>query len=267
MVCIEKERLDLEKIAESGQCFRMSRIEGETGRWRIQAADKFLFARESAGETMLDCSRDEFDAFWKDYFDLERDYESIVAEIDPGDAFLTAAAEYSRGIRILRQDPWEMLISFIISQRKSIPAIRVCVEKLSEAFGKKLPQGLHAFPKPEELAAAGAEGLATCSLGYRLPYVLAAAERAAGGEADIYSWKKLPNEELTENLLSFPGVGPKVANCVMLFGYGRIDAFPVDVWIRRVIDEKYAGRFDPSRYSGFAGIIQQYMFYYGRGKL
>lgn len=263
MIYEEKEKLNIEKIALSGQCFRIRRSAGDPSVWVIQAGSRVLTAHERAEEIVFDCSETEFSAFWRDYFDLGRDYSAIEKALDPADTFLAKAAEYSRGIRILRQDPWEMLITFIISQRKNIPAIASCVEKISSAFGTDAGDGLYAFPTAEQLVGAG-DALKNCSLGYREPYVAAASLLVASGETDIYAWEKLPDDELTENLLSFSGVGVKVANCVKLFGYHRINAFPVDVWIKRIIDTKYGGSFPLERYDGFAGIIQQYMFFYGR---
>ena len=265
MIYIEKEKLDIKKIALSGQCFRIRRS-ADPAVWEAQALDRFLLLRESEDAVGIDCSEAEFAGFWKDYFDLDTDYGAIEKSIDPDDKFLTAAAEYSRGIRILRQDPWEMLITFIISQRKNIPAITSCVEKISAEFGSSLGEGRFAFPTPQQLAEAG-EALSSCSLGYRDRYVENAAKLVASKEVDLYAWNSLPDEELTEKLLSFYGVGIKVANCVKLFGYHRINAFPIDVWIKRVIDEKYGGSFSTERYEGFAGIIQQFMFFYGRNTL
>jgi len=244
----------------------MRRSAADQAVWEIQALDRFLTAKETQDGVQICCSEAEFSDFWRDYFDLDTDYAAIEKTVDSGDEFLTKAAEYSRGIRILRQDPWEMLITFIISQRKNIPAITSCVEKLSAEFGTPIGEGHYAFPSPEQLAGAG-EALCGCSLGYRDKYVNNAARLVASKEADLYAWKALPDDKLTENLLSLYGVGIKVANCVKLFGYHRINAFPIDVWIKRVIDEKYAGSFPVERYDGFAGIIQQYMFFYGRNTL
>ena len=266
MVYLDKNIFDIRKTAESGQCFRMRRSAADSEVWEIQALDRFVTARETSDGVQFSCSEAEFSDFWGDYLDIDTDYAAIEKTVDPGDEFLTKAAEYSRGIRILRQDPWEMLITFIISQRKNIPAITSCVEKLCTEFGSSIGEGLYAFPTPQQLAAAG-DAISSCSLGYRDKYVANAAMLTASGEADIYAWKTLPDDELTEHLLSLYGVGIKVANCVKLFGYHRINAFPVDVWIKRVIDEKYGGSFPVERYDGFAGIIQQYMFFYGRNTL
>ena len=272
MVRVDNEHLDISAIADSGQTFRFNRIDGQT--FEMRALNRRLLVRQNLcgsesktashalfnnSPVYLDCSQEEYDSFWKDYFDLQTDYGAFLASIPAEDDFLTNAGRAAGGIRILRQDPWEMLISFLISQRKNIPAIKSCIEKISSRFGTE-----GAFPTIEELAGASRDELAECSLGYRTDYVLEAARAAAEGKLDLYAMKELPDEELRARLLEIKGVGVKVANCVMLFGYHRIAAFPIDVWIARIIKEQYGGTFPVERYEGFAGVIQQYMFYYGR---
>ncbi len=248
------DNLDIRQIAESGQIFRFNEV-GE-GRYELLAGDRRLDIDTRRPFTVPD-------GFWSSYFDLETDYSRFINAIPESDEFLTAAARYGSGMRILRQDPWEMLISFIISQRKSIPAIKTSVEKLCERFGTRM-DGYYAFPTPQQLERAEIDELFDCSLGYRAPYVYECARRVASGEYDLKAWEKLDDEELRARLMSIRGVGIKVANCVMLFGYHRIGAFPVDVWIQRVVDEHYGGHFPLELYEGFAGVIQQYMFFYGR---
>lgn len=173
------------------------------------------------------------------------------------------------GIRILRQDAWEMLVTFIISQRKNIPAIQACVETLCTRYGAPLlqPGGnvLYAFPTAQALAAAGEQALRDCALGYRAPYVLAAAQAVAAGALDLAALETLPDARLLEALMQQHGVGIKVANCVALFAYGRMECAPVDVWIQRVIDQHYAGQ-NPFPAYGNAGILQQWMFYFARSE-
>ena len=175
MIIKIEDDFDLEKIAESGQCFRFNRC-GDG--YSVVAGDKYLFVKK-AGDSMYDfsCSKEEFEEFWKNYFDLATSYCGIRKLIDrKEDGYLYDAAEYGKGIRILRQDPWEMLISFIISQRKNIPAIKASIEKLCALAGKKIatdPEGndIYSFPTPKELSKATIEELAGCSLGYRDKYV------------------------------------------------------------------------------------------------
>ena len=262
--------LDIKKIAESGQTFCMSpdpekSFAAGTDVYRCIASDRVCFA--GAGKVWYrNGSEDtpENDAFWKDYFDLDTDYEAFISAIDSDDLYLSAAAEFGRGIRILRQDPWEMLITFIISQRRSIPSIKTCVEALCRRWGREIGDGLYAFPSPEELSSASMDELSDCSLGYRTEYVYLAAQGVCSGSVDLEAMKKLPDQELFAALTALRGVGPKVANCVSLFGFYRIGAFPVDVWLDRVLKTHYPYGFPMERYDGFAGVMQQYMFFAAR---
>ena len=189
MVIHVTDDLDLDRIAESGQCFRWQKTEENT--YRIIAGSYCLYISSLGGGGFeLDCSGEEFDCFWSDYFDLSENYREIRARIDPvSDPFLWQAAEHEKGIRILRQDPWEMLISFIISQNKNIPAIRRSIELLAETCGEKRTdrrgEAYYAFPDPKAVASLSEEELKGCRLGYRCKYVHAAAEAVAGGEIDL----------------------------------------------------------------------------------
>lgn len=261
MEYIPEQDFNLKKIADSGQCFRLNQL--EPGRFRLTARNRCVELTERADAWALDCPEAEFNALWRGYFDLDADYAAFRAAVPEKDTYLTAAAEFGTGIRILRQDPWEMLVTFIISQRKNIPAIRACVETLCARYGESLgPE--YAFPSPAALSEAGEEGLRACALGYRAGYVLAAAQLVQTGTLDLQTLASLGDQELLEALTVVPGVGVKVANCVSLFGYHRIAAFPRDVWINRVVREHYRGRFPLYRYKGFAGVMQQYLFYYAR---
>ena len=274
MFRIQYPYLDMKKIAESGQIFRFNVYDDE---YSLVAGDKLLFIKEDDDGYILSCSKSEFEEFWIDYFDLRLDYSDFEKNIPADDLFLTNAAEYSYGIRILNQDKWEMLISFIISQRKSIPAIKSSIEKLARTYGKKIDMQVpdfiknidknsefFAFPTPKVLADASLDDLNACSLGYRSPYIEASAKAVYRGDIDLEALSKLDDNELLAALMSLKGVGIKVANCVALFGYHRIAAFPIDVWIKRMIDEHYDGEFPLKLYDGYAGVIQQYIFYYGR---
>ena len=274
MFRIEYPYLDMKKIADSGQIFRFNVYDDE---FSLVAGDKLLFIKEDKNGYILSCSEKEFNEFWLDYFDLSLDYGDFEKNIPETDVFLKNAAEYSYGIRILNQDKWEMLISFIISQRKSIPAIKSSIEKLAKVYGKKIDMKIpefiknidadtefYTFPTPKELANADIEALNACSLGYRSPYIEASAKAVYRKDIDLNAIDSLDDEELLKALMSLKGVGIKVANCVALFGYHRIAAFPIDVWIKRMIDEHYDGEFPLELYKGYAGVIQQYIFYYGR---
>lgn len=251
---------DPQKIADSGQCFRMHSAESY---FYVIASNRYLEIYPLENETFeFSCSQDEFDNFWQHYFDLVPDYGLYRAVINPKDQFLMDAAAYGYGIRILHQDLWETTVSFIISQRKNIPAIQSCIEALCRNFGAPMetPHGIaYAFPTPEALC--NAASLQGCALGYREKYVLAAAKRFAAGSFVLKELQALPFSEARTHILSLYGVGKKVADCIMLFSLHDIDAFPIDVWIQRIIDREYGGSFTPPP---FGGVIQQYMFYYAR---
>jgi N-glycosylase/DNA lyase len=212
----------------------------------------------------MDCTHEAHETVWKEYFDWDTDYAAIRAAIDPSDAFLVDAARFGAGIRILRQDAWEMLVSFIISQRKNIPAIRKSVEMLCQRYGESICDSVFAFPTAQRLAALDLACLLDCSLGYRGKYIQAAAMMVASGAIDLEAMRNLDDDRLLQTLKSVPGVGEKVANCVMLFGYHRLARFPVDVWIERVFAREYPEGFPFERYEGIGGVLQQYIFYYAR---
>ena len=254
---------NLKDISVSGQCFRLSEI--EDGVFSLVKGDRLLFISQHGDKTTFHCTKPEYEKIWRNYFDLDTDYEAIIKKIPQEDKYLRAAAKYGQGIRILNQDPWETLITFIISQRKNMPAIRSCVEQLSRKFGNTISamsETVHTFPNPETLASASLEELKMCSLGYRAEYISDTARKVASGTVDLDALRKLETSELLEALKGFYGVGDKVANCILLFAYHRLNAFPIDVWIRRILDREYGGSFDTSPYKGCAGVIQQYMFFY-----
>ncbi len=252
-----------EKIMESGQCFRVRRF--PDGTFRFLTGGQVLYLR-ALGESRYaaSCAPEEWASVWSPYFDLERDYASLRRRLSGRHVFVDEAMETGAGLRILRQDPWETLLTFILSQRKSIPAIAAGVEALAARWGSPLRterESLFAFPRPEQLTAATEEELRACALGYRAPYVLDAVRRVSGGLLDLTALGQMEDEELFQALQSVRGVGKKVAECVCLFGYGRLRRVPVDVWIDRAIREKCGGCEPFSRYGADAGVMQQYVFY------
>ena len=254
---------DIALTAGSGQCFRFSRVADK--RFRVIASGRRLEIEDlGADRFRFDCDERTWRSFWHDYFDMDRDYAAVMASVPGDDAFLLEAAAFAGGLRILRQDPWETLISFIISQRKNLPAIKGCVEALSVRFGSRIDGDTFAFPTPAQLARADIEELRACALGYRAPYIQATARMAASGLIDLEALKPLDDADLQVELMRFPGVGIKVADCVMLFGYARASAFPRDVWINRVLDRYYGGISPAPRLGNSAGILQQCMFCYIR---
>ena len=265
MLTLNTPNLSLNAIAASGQCFRWTPMENGC---RIVAHGRVLHARQVGPEKLaLDCGAAE-KALWRDYFDLDTDYAAIIGAIPPEDAYLRAAAEYGQGIRILRQDPWEVLITFILSQRKSIPAIRQAVERLCAAAGEEIGSEevmpLYAFPSPEALARLNDTALQRCGLGYRAPYVHRTACAFAEGRLTAAGLETLPDDDLFSALCGLYGVGRKIAHCVLLFGFHRMNAFPVDVWMQRVGAAHYPGGIPLAEYAPWAGVMQQYMFAYER---
>ena len=262
---------DLDKIADSGQCFRWTKhethgISDQT--YRIIAGKNCLYItalEDSRYE--LDCTQEEYNHFWLEYFDLRENYKGI-RDRTVQDPFLLQASEHEKGIRILRQDPWEMLITFIISQNKNIPAIRRCIELLAESCGERCVDsrgaGYCAFPEPEAIRALSQDDLLACRLGYRWKYVRAAAEAVLDGTINLDLLAEADEKSTISALTGLFGVGVKVANCVSLFGLHHTDAFPVDVWMKRILAQEYPDGYPYEKYSPYNGIFQQYMFAYYR---
>lgn len=259
-----------DKIAGSGQCFRWR--ESGQGSWKIVHRDQSLTIRElGAGRYRFSCTEAAFHSLWHPYFDLDEDYRAIrnrVREAD--DPFLYAACTYGKGIRILRQDPWETLVSFIISQNKNIPAIQTCIEMLCTAAGERRTDDrgevYTSFPTPEAILNLSEEQLRACKLGYRWRYVRSAAQAVADHSLDLTELLKAREDEIMERLCSFPGVGIKVASCVSLFGLHHMDAFPVDVWMKRILKNEYPAGYPLEQYRPYNGVFQQYMFFYYRDR-
>ena len=265
--------IDLDKTEKSGQCFRW--IEDGQGSFLMPAGGMLARVSESGDGidvnllSLLPKKRPaaEIEQFWKKYFDADLDYEAIRKMPDKKDKFLSRAAAESEGIRIIYQEPFETLITFIISQRKSIPAIKTSVERICTTVGRKIPgTDVYDFPSPKELTALSGEELSACGLGYRAPYIHAAAESIYHGDIDLDNMAALSDDDLLESLMALNGVGVKVANCTALFGFHRLDLFPIDVWIQRALDTYYDGAFPLEKYHPYNGIMQQYIFAY-RGQL
>jgi N-glycosylase/DNA lyase len=255
---------DLTRTFECGQCFRWN-AESDTSYVGV-AWGKPARIRRDGGSLFIAGILDDFEQIWRSYFDLERDYESIRCALCIDD-YMTEAAKYGAGIRILRQDKWEALCSFILSQNNNIPRIRQLVEKLCRLYGDPvLFEGCtyYTFPSAEKLASLLAEDLAPLRCGYRGPYILEAARAVADGHLDLEALSSGTPEDALSALKGLNGVGEKVANCVVLFGLHMLHAFPVDTWIRKAISENYGKAFDPAVFGAYAGLAQQYMFHYAR---
>ncbi|MBO4405602.1 MAG: DNA-3-methyladenine glycosylase 2 family protein [Alphaproteobacteria bacterium] len=258
MLTLALKDFDIEQISESGQCFRMYRVADDT--WEIFALDRFLKIRRREGVYVFYCDQNEFNDFWFDYFDLQTDYGEIKKRIlAANDEYLIKAVSFGSGLRILRQDLWEVMVSFIISQQNNIPRIKNCLKKLCDMNGGK-------FPTPSDFLNFREEDLDSVKLGYRKNYLLKISESVSNSSFDLAKLRKMNYPEAMKYLKTLHGIGDKVANCVALFGMHRIEAFPIDVWIKRIIDTRYSGNFSlkSRKLRDIGGIVQQYMFFYER---
>lgn len=244
--------MNIKTIANSGQCFRLNQIDdkhyelvafGEVLKIYVLEPDTFCYASY----------RD-----WSKYFRFNEDYN-----ISNPDPFLAKAIEHSPGLVILRQDPWEVLISFIISQRKSIPAIKNSIERLCKAYGDCIDKTHYAFPTAEQLMFMNLNR-DDCGLGYRKDYIFRLARDVVDGNFSMEELVTADYDTAKQMLLGIRGVGEKVANCVLLFGLSFDNAFPIDVHVQKVLDEHYPDGFPYERYDGQLGLVQQYLFEYQR---
>ena len=266
-IFIKNDYVNLKQIAESGQCFRWKKM--CPGRYFVISDGKAAcFFQEKTGIRILCRSKDE--EYFRRYLDLDTDYGKVIEQIDEKDDFLTGAAQMGRGIRILRQNLWEMIISFIISQRNNIPRIMKSIDALCEKLGEQIVfdyEGEHlvgyTFPAPEVIAGAD---LSEFKFGYREKYIRQTAEDILEGKFDLEEVKnaveegKTP-EQVKEMLKQLKGVGEKVASCIQLFGLHQLELFPIDTWIAKVEKMYYNGHFPVEKYKDTAGIMQQYLFF------
>lgn len=255
---------DLDQIARSGQCFRFRPL-GER-HYALVAGGRYLEVSQQEQTVRFDCPEDEFEAVWRPYFDLDADYGRYKNAVAKRDKYLQSAIAAAGGLRILRQELWETIVCFIISQQNNIARITKCVKNLCLLFGEtcynKSKQVYNVFPSAERLAACTADELAPIRLGYRAKYIVAAARQVASGEVDLDAVRRMDYAHAKAELMRLTGVGVKVAECICLFALHHIDAFPIDTHIRQMLDAHYPKGFPLRRYKGFAGVMQQYAFYY-----
>ena len=224
-------------------------------------------AGQSGRLTITPCAEEDFDDIWRPYLDLDRDYTAIKTRLSEGDDIMKKACEYGYGIRILKQDLWETIVSFIISQNNNIPRIKGCIERLCDNFGEPIGNETvrHDIPRPEVMAALTVEDLAPVRLGYRAKYLIETAKTVCEDG--------LPGD--FDELSALCGVGPKVASCIALFGMQDYASFPIDVWVMKVMHELYGlpegnkkamAEFAAEHFSELGGFAQQYLFYYMRDR-
>ena len=258
-IFISSDTLDLEQTLFCGQCFRWKKTgcnsyEGFSG-------GRFAKATQETGGIKLVCSREKDIPYWENYFDTSTDYAALCERFSE-DETLKKAVSAAKGIHILRQEPFETIISFIISQNNNIPRISGIISRLCECFGEETDGG-YAFPTSKVLARLEESDLAPLRAGFRNRYILDAAKKTAGKEVDLERLKSLDNDSARAELMTIVGVGRKVADCSLLFGFNRLDVCPVDVWIKRVLEKYYPDGL-PECAKGYEGLAQQFLFQYER---
>lgn len=250
---------DLKQILKSGQCFRIK--EYNTDEFIAITGLHVVKIHKYLNGYIFHCPTEIFINIWIPYFDLNTDYATFQSQIKD-DSFLERALKFGDGIRILRQDLWETIVSFIISQRNNIPRIQKSIELLCQHFGSYLTsidgRKIYAFPTREQLVNSD---ISVASLGYREDYIK---DLCSNPNFNLDAFQSGDFYKTKENLLQIRGVGEKVANCIMLFGLHYMDSYPKDVWVNKLINDVYNGNFDVTKYTGFAGYIQQLQFYYYR---
>ena len=259
--------LDLAQTLDCGQAFRWRPVLLPDGQeaWRGVAFGHALTVRQEEDIFVFDCTEEEFRTVWVPYFDFETDYAALRKNISALHPVLKEACTYAPDIRILRQDPWEALCAFILSQNNNIARIKGIIERLCILSAHPIVCGtdtLYAFPTPEQLAACSLEDLAPLRAGFRAKYLLDAARRVHTGELDLTALYTLPLHDAREALMTVHGIGPKVADCVLLYGLHRTECFPMDVWMKRAM--QFLPGITPEALGPAAGIAQQYIFHYAR---
>ncbi len=257
-----------------GQCFRWDME--EDGSYTGIAHGKVVNVSYVENDIVIkNTNIDDVNNIWIDYLDLNRDYDEIKNNFST-DENLKRAIEFGGGIKILNQDIFECLISFIISTQNGIPRIKKIVSSMSELFGEKIEYNskvYYSFPSVKAMSEITEKDLEPLKAGYRAGYIVDAVKKVISKEVDIYSLKNMPTADARCELMKIKGVGPKVADCVLLFSAGKADAFPIDVWVQRIMRSLYCGdeakikdiqTFASSHFGEYAGIAQQYLFYYAR---
>lgn len=269
---------ELPHIFECGQCFR----------WNKQSSGSYIgiaYGRvievEKKGEDVIlyNSSLEDFNSIWRDYFDLNRDYSKIKEEFSE-DPLLKKAVVFGNGIRLLQQEPFELVISFIISANNRIPMIKRAIDNISRKWGKTIEykgNTYYSFPEPDKLNIASEEELEACSTGFRAKYIKDTVAKICSSnmpaEYNLKYIKGLSDDECHNELQKFSGIGPKVADCIMLFSMQKYSAFPVDVWVKRAMAYFYLApdvslkkirEFGRNKFGELSGFAQQYLFYYAR---
>jgi N-glycosylase/DNA lyase len=270
------ESFELPHIFECGQCFRWNKE--EDGSYTGVALGRVINLKKEGKNVYIDNTNyDEFMDIWNDYFDLTRDYKAIKKELADLDETMDTSVKFGHGIRILKQDEWETLISFIVSANNRIPMIKKAIDALSKNYGQYIGEyrgeKYYSFPRPEALYNLEISDIQFSGIGFRGKYILSAAKLVVDHGIDIYNLRNLSTVEAREKLMLFPGIGPKVSDCIMFFSMDKADAFPIDIWVKRVMEYFYVEEgtslkkiqsFARDKFGDIAGFAQQYLFYYAR---
>ena len=262
-------------IFECGQCFRWNKE--EDGSFTGVAHDRILNVKKEGDKVIFsNTNLKDFNSIWYDYFDLGRDYGAIKAVLSK-DPILNEAVKFGSGIRILNQDTFEILISFITSANNQIPRIKKSIEMMSEKYGSLIGEykgrKYYSFPEARTISRLREEELESCKVGFRAKYITNAARIVADKQMNIYNLANVSTEDARKNLMLFSGVGPKVSDCIMLFSLKKYDSFPIDVWVKRVMEHFYLKEdtklkdiqtYAQDKFGEYAGFAQQYLFYYAR---
>jgi N-glycosylase/DNA lyase len=257
----------LSDVFDCGQCFRFNKT--DTGIYQGVAFGKYIeISQTNDGIVIANTDEAEYNTLWKDFFDMDFDYSACIESFS-FDTTLTKACTYANGIRILHQDHWEALCSFIISQNNNIPRIKKIIESLCQKYGNCVytdhnGKKHYSFPTPQRILDAGEKEIFELKTGFRAKYILDAARKVCDGTVDFKEIENMDTESALKCLCNIKGVGPKVASCVLLFSFRKYDCFPIDVWVKKIL-AKYYPDFSGKDYFGkYAGIAQQYLFYYER---
>lgn len=268
------EDFELEHIFDCGQCFRFDKT-GENTYTGVAGNHALRISQDGTTVTLYDTSERDFYDFWYDYFDLSRNYGEIKKTLSK-DPVMREAIKYGEGIRILRQDLWETIISFIISASNNIPRIKGIIERFCQAYGEEIRymgKTFYSFPTAEKTARLTVADLSVIRAGFRDKYIINTAKEIAGGNFSLNSLRSLPTPDAKKMLMTLSGVGNKVSDCILLFGLNRADAFPVDVWIKRIMEYCYFDGEAPisaisalaeEKFGALGGYAQQYLFFWAR---
>ncbi len=272
-IILTQKDFDIKQILECGQSFRFT--ETSENSYKIIAKNKVIIVTSKEDIVTIDnCNEQEFLDIWVDYFDLNTNYSTIKNILANSDDVMKTCIDFGQGIRILRQDPFEIIITFIISQNNRIPMIKKVIENISTAYGTKLNDTDYAFPTFEQLKGITIDELNDMKTGFRSKYIRDFLDKLEDDTINLNSLYEMDYQSLKKELMKVKGIGSKVSDCIILFGYSKTNAFPVDVWIKRVIEHFYFDsqdiqiqeieNFGKDKFGEYGGFAQQYLFYYAR---